>query len=102
MKLSDLRRVTVKKNLRIRFPLSNGMECVLNEHGIAQVPELRAVPAFNLEDELAAAGEFVVESASATEKDKIKQKPRRYTRDEMAALATAGAGGAAAHDDHED
>ena len=102
MKLSDLRRVTVKKNLRIRFPLSNGMECVLNEHGIAQVPELRAVPAFNLEDELAAVGEFVVESASATEKDKVKQKARRYTRDEMAALTIAGTGGPAAHDEHED
>jgi hypothetical protein len=102
MNLSDLRRVSVRKNLRIRFPLSNGMECVLNEHGIAQVPALRAVPAFNLEDELAGAREFVVELAGLAEKDKAKQKPRRYTRDEMAALATAGAGGAAAHDEHED
>jgi len=102
MKLSDLRRVTVRKNLRIRFPLSNGMECVLNEHGIAQVPALRAVPAFNLEEELAAAREFVVEPAGATEKDKTRQKPpRRYTRDEMATLVTAGAG-AAGHEEHED
>ena len=44
MNLSDLRKVTVKKHLRIRFPLSNGMECVVNEHGIAQVPALRAFP----------------------------------------------------------
>jgi hypothetical protein len=103
MTLSDLRRVTVRKNLRIRFALSNGMECVLNEHGIAQVPALRAVPAFNLEEELAAAGEFVVEPAGATEKDKAKQKPpRRYTRDEMATLVTAGAGSPAGHDEHED
>jgi len=102
MKLSDLRRVTVRKNLRIRFPLSNGMECVLNEHGIAQVPALRAVPAFNLEEELAAAREFMVEPAGVIEKDKAKQKPpRRYTRDEMATLVTAGAG-AVGHDEHED
>ena len=102
MKLSDLRRVTVRKNLRIRFPLSNGMECVLNEHGIAQVPALRAVPAFNLEEELAAAREFVVEPAGAIEKDKARQKPpRRYTRDEMATLVTAG-GGAVGHDEHEE
>jgi len=102
MKLSDLRRLTVKRNLRIRFPLSNGMECVLNEHGIAQVPALRAVPAFSLEDELVAAREFVVETAASSEKDKAKSPSRRYTREEMAALATAGAAGAAAHDDHED
>lgn len=30
MRLLDLRKVTVKKNLRIRFSLSNGMECVVN------------------------------------------------------------------------
>jgi len=102
MKLSDLRRVTVKKNLRIRFSLSNGMECVLNEHGIAQVPALRAVPAFSLEEEFAAAGEFFVEPADVTEKEKAKAKPRRYTRDEMAALASAGTAGPASHDEHED
>jgi hypothetical protein len=102
MKLSDLRKVTVKKHLRIRFPLSNGMECVVNEHGIAQVPALRAVPAFNLEDELVSVQAFVVEPADAGEKDKTKPKPRSYTRDEMAALATAGAGAGAAHDEHED
>jgi hypothetical protein len=102
MKLSDLRRVTVKQNLRIRFPLSNGMECILNEHGIAQVPALRAVPSFSLEDELARAVEFMVEPAGFSEKDKAKLKPRRYTRDEMATLATAGTGSPAGHDEHED
>jgi len=70
MKLSDLRKVTVKKHLRIRFPLSNGMECIVNEHGIAEVPALRAVPAFNLEEELAGVQAFVVEPADA--RDKVK------------------------------
>jgi hypothetical protein len=106
MKLSDLRKVTVKKHLRIRFPLSNGMECVVNEHGIAQVPALRAVPAFNLEEELVGVQAFVVEPADARDKDKDKDKgkpkARSYSRDEMAALATAGAGVAAAHAEHED
>jgi hypothetical protein len=102
MNLSDLRKVTVKKRLRIRFALSNGMECVVNEHGIAQVPALRAVPAFNLEDELVGAQAFVVEPADAGTKDKAEPKARTYTRDEMAALAIAGAGAAAAHDEHED
>jgi hypothetical protein len=100
--LADLRRVSVKSNLRIRFPLSNGMECVLNEHGIAQVPALRAVPEFNLERELAEATEFVVEEATSEDKEKAKAKPRRYNREEMSALAKAGSGGPATHDDHDE
>jgi len=102
VKLSDLRKVTVKKHLRIRFSLSNGMDCVVNEHGVAQVPVLRAAPAFNLEEELAGVQAFVVEPADAGDQDKSKPKARSYTREEMSALATAGAGVAAAHDEHED
>ena len=99
MTLADLRKITVKKSLRIRFLLSNGMECVLNEHGVAQVPSLRSVPAFNLEDELSHAREFLVEPAAS---GKEKPQVRRYSRDEMAAFAIAGAAGEARHDDHDD
>jgi hypothetical protein len=102
MRLSDLRKVAVKKHLRIRFPISNGMECLVNEHGIAQVPALRAVPAFKLEDELAAVQAFAVEPAETSGKDKVKPKARSYTRDEMTAFATSGGGAEAAHDEHED
>jgi hypothetical protein len=101
MNLSDLRKVTVKRHVRIRFPLSNGMECVVNEHGVAQVPALRAVPAFNLEDELLRAQAFVMEPADAGEKDKGKVKSRSYTRDELASLTTSGPA-EAAHDEHDD
>ena len=52
MKLADLRKLSIKKQLRIRFRLKNGMECVINEHGVAQVPALQAPPEFNLEEEL--------------------------------------------------
>jgi len=100
MNLSDLRKVTVKKHLRIRFPLSNGLECVVDEHGIAKVPALRAVPAFNLEQELTGAQSFVVEPSDPGENDKQARQTRNCTRDEMAALATGGA--EAAHDEHED
>ncbi|MGA2131703.1 MAG: hypothetical protein ABSH50_05250 [Bryobacteraceae bacterium] len=102
MTLSDLRRVTVKKRLRIRFALSNGMECIVNEHGVAQVPALRAVPAFNLEEELAITQRFVVEAAAAGEKDRRQTKPRSCTRDEMLALATDGAGGEPGHEEHDE
>jgi len=106
VKLSDIRKITVKKQLRIRFPLSNGMECVVNERGIAQVPALHGVPAFNLEDELTGAQVFLVEPAGPPAKDKDKDKAapkaRKYTRAEMTTLATASAGATATHDDHED
>jgi hypothetical protein len=62
MKLSDLRRHTVKKSVRIRFQLGNGMECIINEHGIAQVPQLSMPPEFNLEAELAGARDFIIDS----------------------------------------
>jgi hypothetical protein len=106
MKLSDLRKVAVKKHLRIRFSISNGMECVVNEHGIAQVPALRAVPSFNLENELAAVQAFTVEPGETAGKDTVKgnakPKARRYTRDEMTAFATSGGGAEAAHEEHDD
>ena len=101
MNLSDLRKVTVKKHLRIRFPLSNQMECIVNEHGIAQVPALRAVPGFNLEQELANVQAFLVEAVESGEK-KNKPNSSTYTRDQMAALVTAGGNSGAAHDEHDD
>src|SRR5579863_3952521 len=101
MRLADLRRVAVKKQVRIRFGLSNGMECILNEHGIAQVPALRAPPAFNLEEELAVVSEFRIEPAIA-EKDKTKSKSRSYTREQMAGLLSANASGETAHDEHDE
>jgi hypothetical protein len=100
MTLADLRKVTVRNQVRIRFGLSNGMECVLNEHGIAQVPALRAVPSFNLEDELASAEQFLVEPA--TPGDNNPARARSYTREEMTAWAASGMGRDVAHDDHDE
>jgi len=53
MNLGDLRKLAIRQQTRIRFSLANGMECVVNEHGVAQVPDLKGVPNFNLEQELA-------------------------------------------------
>jgi len=102
MNLADLRRVTVKKRLRIHFNLSNGMECVLNEHGMAQIPALRAVPGFNLEEELGNVQQFLVEPA-AREKDHAGTKPRSYSRSEMLGLiGTGGAGTEGGHEEHDE
>ena len=98
MKLADLRRTAIKSGVRIRFELSNGMECVLNEHGIAQVPNLRAMPAFDLEEELARAGRFTVEPAAA---EKGKSRPQLLDREQLAALVGTKAADAA-HDDHDE
>jgi hypothetical protein len=98
MKLSDLRRVAIKSSLRVRFQLSNGMECVLNEHGVAQIPALHAVPSFDLEDELSRASRFTVEPAVA---DKGKNRTQVLDRDQLAALVGTKTADAA-HDDHED
>jgi hypothetical protein len=99
--LSDLRKVSIKKNLRIRFSLSNGMECVVSEHGVAHVPALHTAPAFNLEEEAAQAREFLVEPTASTEKHKAR-KSRRYGREEMAALVAAAPGAKAGPDEHEE
>ena len=52
MKLLDLRKLAVRQQFRIRFQVSNGLDCVVNQHGVAQVPALRGIPDFNLEKEL--------------------------------------------------
>ena len=94
MKLVDVRRLAIKKQLKIHFKLRNGMECIVNEEGIATVPALKAIPDFNLEDELAAAGVFVVKAAAPA-------PPRTTTREEMMAMASASPAAAAPHD-HDD
>jgi hypothetical protein len=94
MKLFDLRRLAIKKQLKIHFKLRNGMECIVNEEGIATVPALKAIPDFNLEDELAAAGEFVVEAA-------VPAPPRNTTRAEMMTMTSASPAAAVQHD-HDD
>jgi hypothetical protein len=94
VKLADLRRLAVKKHLKIHFRLRNGMECVVNSEGVAQIPELRAIPDFHLEDELSAAGEFLVEPPAPA-------PPKKLGRDEMISMAAASPVAAAAHD-HDD
>jgi len=99
MKLADLRKLSVKKQFRIRFVLPNGMECVVNEHGLAQVPALRAIPDFNLEQALAEVGHFSLE-ALATDPKK-GARPQILSRDQLAAMASDG-GPEAPHEDHDE
>jgi hypothetical protein len=101
MTLADLRKFSIRKQFRIRFPLQNGLECVINERGMAQVPALKSVPDFNLEQELAGARQFVLEPVVPAG-DKHPPKARPVAREELEALAMVAPASAAAHDDHDD
>jgi hypothetical protein len=98
--LADLRKLTVKKSLRVRFVLPNGMECTVDEHGLAQISALNKVPDFNLERELPSVGEFLLEYRAELDK---KGMPRRQTlsRAELDAMTNVPAGGGATAD-HDD
>jgi hypothetical protein len=104
MRLAELRKLSIRKQSRIHFRLRNGMECVVSEHGIAQVPALKGIPDFNLEEELAAASEFLLEPAIVADKKSDKKnppKPRSITRAELAGMVSA-APGAGAIPEHEE
>jgi hypothetical protein len=101
MKLAELRKLSIRQQSRIRFRIRNGMECIISEHGIAQVPGLTRVPDFNLEEELAAAGEFHLEVV-AIAGQKNAPRPQVLSRDQLAALAAASPSAAAAADHDDD
>lgn len=100
MKLVDLRKVAIKKQQKIRFRLRNGMDGVVNELGVAQVPGLDRLPDFNLEQELEAATTFTMEPLNLGQKNAPKAKT--LSRDEMAAMVSAAPAGTAHHDEHDD
>ena len=89
MTLVELRKLAIRKQSKIRFTLRNGMECVISEDGIARVPDLKAVPEFNLEQELASATIFQLEIVSSDPKTPVRS--RSVAREELATLTSAGA-----------
>jgi hypothetical protein len=96
--LADLRRLAVKKTARIRFVLPNGMECAVDEHGVARVPALNKQPDFDLERELAQIAEFLLEWRADLDK-KGMPKRQSLTRAELESLTKAHAGPAAVHEE---
>jgi hypothetical protein len=99
MKLADLRKLSIRQNLKIRFRLSNGLECVITEHGVAEVPALRRAPDFNLEQELVSISEFVLDAAAQDQKRPVA--PRRIDRAELAAMAAPATSPAGAEHEEE-
>ncbi|MBS1826177.1 MAG: hypothetical protein JST93_12715 [Acidobacteria bacterium] len=95
MKLTDLRRLTIRKNLRIRCQLPNGMECVIDEHGLAQIPGLKSIPDFNIQESIEGVERFRIEPLSG-------DKPRDARREDLVKLVASIAPGAAAAADHDE
>lgn len=102
MKLADLRKLSIRQQLRIGFRLANGQECVVNERGVAEVPDLRAIPDFNLEQELASATEFTLDPAGTHAQTGRKAAPpqaRRISRGELDTMLAPASPGAADHEE---
>lgn len=89
MKLADLRRLAIRKQLRIQFDIAEHGQCVIDEHGNAKVPTLRSVPSFNLEECLAGASRFRLEPAESTGKNSPKQASRADVEQLLQSLAPA-------------
>jgi hypothetical protein len=103
MTLLDLRKAAIRKQLKIRFVLRNGLECVIGEDGVARVPELNRTPDFNLDRELEAAQSFTLEPAAVPgQKNAVKPKPTPMSRQQMSTLASDTPASVAAHDEHDD
>lgn len=100
MKLVDLRKHAIANQQRIRFRLQNGMDCLVNESGVAQVPSLRQTASFNLEQEVSAVDEFVLEPVNTGQKN--APKPRTIRRDELEAMFSGAPASKPHHDEHED
>jgi hypothetical protein len=75
----------------MHFRTAGGLDCVVTERGLAQAPELRRVPDFNFEVELASAREFVLE---------LNGESRPASRAYIERWAAAGA--AAQHEDQDE
>ena len=99
MTLADLRKLSIRKQLKIRFHLPNGMECIVNEHGVAQVPALHRAPDFNLEHELVSVSEFVLEPARVDPKAASKSTKPVPRAEVDAMLSAAPASAAVEHEE---
>ncbi|MBX5495315.1 MAG: hypothetical protein IRZ15_08255 [Bryobacteraceae bacterium] len=99
MKLNDVRKFAIRERVRIRFPISNGLVCSIDERGIGRVAELRSVPSFNLEEEFARAAQFSLEPVASSSKF---ARERTVSRQELEALAQGAAAPSSQDTDHEE
>ena len=104
MKLFDIRRLAIEQTSRVRFTIGGTSECIVDEHGVARIPGMRAAPDFNLETELASVQEFQVDAVLPGKPGKQQTSTRRFSRGEFVQLCErkeSGAHVAADHDNDE-
>jgi hypothetical protein len=102
MKLNDIRRLTVRQKVRIGFALSNGMECVVDEHGISRIPKLAGPLDLNVETELAQASRFTMQGLAGDSGKGPNTRPRTLNRGELEAMTAAGAAAGHSHQEHDE
>jgi hypothetical protein len=102
VKLNDVRKLTIKKQLRVRFALANGMECIVNEHGLAKVSALQSPPSFNLEEEFSRAPQFVIETVGDSSRVKDRGRPQTLSREQLEALTRGTTTRVETDQEHED
>ncbi len=102
MKLLDVRKLAIRQKVQVRFRMRNGMDCVINETGVAQVPTWKGIPDFNLEEELEAADSFLLEPVVATANRKGAPLTRSIGKTELSVMTSGSAGGAANPEHEED
>ena len=85
MKLGDLRRLTVRNSIQVRFRVAEEEECVVDGEGICRIPNIDGARDINLEEEFARAGEFVLEPIGQADR-RASNKPRSLNRQQLAEL----------------
>ena len=102
MRLSDVKRLAVKKQIRVRFTLSDGTYCIVNEHGVGTVPDLQGPPGFDLEEEFGRATEFSVESANVEKGRDARKQMTVVRREQLEQMTGAEGGSTVAVPEHEE
>ncbi len=99
MRLNDVRRMTVRRQMRVTFALAGGSDCVIDEHGLGKAPARTGPPDFNMEEEFGRATEFLVEPARLGA-GRAKSQPQKLTRRQLEELV--GPGGPVVETDHDE
>jgi len=82
MTLLALRRYAIRNRTRIRFAFSPAGECVVTERGLLQIPALKSVPDYSVEDPLDTVEQFSLEPV----RENDPGRPRQVSRLEMESL----------------
>jgi hypothetical protein len=93
MTLLELRRYAIRQRVSIRFTVPAAGECLVDGHGVAKIPSLRAAPGFDLETSLGSVEEFVLDPIAEN------SKRRKVSREQLQNLLGDAPKAAQDHED---